>query len=131
VLGIRQWNLYTTSTVNDGHFTQDLTPSNTSAGGETVGANYCVFTNLSGGSFDLMITNGNYGGVNAIEIVANPAPPTVIGIRADGSNVVLTWPQGVLLEATNLMGPWTTNNAVSPYTNQPGNPQMYYRVIVQ
>jgi hypothetical protein len=73
VLGLAQWNMYSTTTNNDGHFTQDLTPFNTGTSGETLGANYCVFSNLSGGAFDLLITNGNYGGLSAIEIVANPA----------------------------------------------------------
>ena len=76
VLGLAQWNMYSTTTNNDGHFTQDLTPFNSGTSGETPGANYCVFSNLSGGAFDLLITNGNYGGVNAIEIVANPAATT-------------------------------------------------------
>lgn len=76
VLGTKQWNLYTTTTNNDGHFTQDLTPANTGAAGETAGANYFVFTNLSGGAFDLLITNGNFGGINGLEIVANPLPTT-------------------------------------------------------
>jgi hypothetical protein len=38
---------------------------------------------------------------------------------------------GTLLEATNVAGPWSTNNAASPFTNQPNNPQMFYKVLVQ
>jgi hypothetical protein len=75
VQGLRQWNLYTTGT-NNGQFTQDLTPANPGTPGETTGANYIVFTNLSGGAFDLLITNGNYGGINALEITANPVATT-------------------------------------------------------
>jgi hypothetical protein len=76
VLGLAQWNMYATTTNNNGQFIQDLTPLNAGTSGETPGANYCVFSNLSGGAFDLLITNGNYGGVAAIEIVANPAATT-------------------------------------------------------
>ena len=132
VLGLRQWNLYTTVTNNDGHFTQDLTPSNASAVGETMGANYCIFTNLTGGAFDLLITNGNYGGVNALEIVANPAPTNLaLGFGLRSGNLILNWPQGTLLQATNVLGPWTTNYSASPYTSTPAAPQMFYRVRVQ
>ena len=74
VLGTRQWNLYTTDASNNGTFVQDSTPANAGTSGETPGANYLIFTNLSGGAFDLLITNGNYGGVNAIEVVANTLP---------------------------------------------------------
>lgn len=315
VLGAKQWNLFTTDATNYGAFTQDLTPANTSTTGETPEANYFVITNLSGGAFDLLITNGNYGGVNAIEIVANlvattgtltasaanvvygtlviitnqvvPAPPdgegvrfldgaailgagTMVGglaaytnssfgvgshsitamyggdggylastssvvtvsvavkptlspavavpstnvyagmnvallcslytgtlpysfrwwagedgvaytnvpgatnnqmtltgvttnnsgyyqlvftggglsvtssvvqltvnppvsinVQQAGGNFVLRWPQGLLLESTNVTGPWTTNNTVSHYTNQPNNPRMFYKILVQ
>jgi hypothetical protein len=315
VLGTMQWNLFTTDPTNNGTFTQDLTPTNAGTDEETPEANYFVVTNLSGGAFDLLITNGNHGGVKAIEIVANvvwsastlttsatnaaygttvtmtnqviPAPPdgervtfwdgsAILGsgILSDGvatytdnsfdvgshsitavytgddgylastsnvatvsiavepilspavatpstnvyagmnavllcslytgtqpysfqwwtggngvvytnvpgatnnrvaftgvttnnsgyyelvftagglsvtssvvqltvnppasinmqqafGNMVLSWPVGVLLEATNVTGPWLTNNTPSPYTDQLNDPQMFYRVLVQ
>jgi hypothetical protein len=315
LLGMKQWNLYTTVTANNGGFVQDLTPANSGTAGETSGANFFIATNLSGGAFDLLITNGNNGGVNAIEIVANsvvttstltaspahvvsgtpvvftnlvtPAPPdgesvtfkdgavilgtkTMTGgqviytnsslsvgshsttavyvgdggylastsgvatvsvavqptlspavavpstnvyagmnvillcsldtgttpysfqwqasgdgvvytnvpeatdsqvtlsgvvpgnsgsyqlvftagglsvtssvvqltvnppvslnVQQMGGTVVLSWPQGLLLEATNVTGLWTTNHATSPYTNQPDNPNMFYKILVQ
>lgn len=60
-------------------------------------------------------------------IIVNLAVRTIAG-----NNMQLTWAQGVLLEATNVMGPWTTNaTAVSPFTNSPALPQKYYRVRVQ
>jgi hypothetical protein len=95
VLGTKQWNLFTTDASNAGIFVQDLTPANTSTAGETTGANYFVVTNLSGGAFDLLITNGNYGGVNAIEIVANAAETSDIlmaaaAVVAYGTPVIVT-----------------------------------------
>jgi hypothetical protein len=57
--------------------------------------------------------------------------PININIQQVGGNLVLSWPQGVLLEATNLTGPWNANYATSPYTNQPSHPQMFYQVQVQ
>jgi hypothetical protein len=48
--------------------------------------------------------------------------------QTGGSNPVLTWAAGSLLQATNISGPWATNPVVSPYTVIPTNAQMYYRV---
>ena len=48
---------------------------------------------------------------------------------ADGK-LQLQWSTGTLLEATDLRGPWTTNNVPSPYTVQPTEPQKFYRVQV-
>jgi hypothetical protein len=45
--------------------------------------------------------------------------------------VILTWPQGTLLEADELTGPWTTNNAASPYTTPPSAAKKFYRVQVR
>lgn len=57
--------------------------------------------------------------------------PVSLAIQNIGGNVVLSWPQGTLLQADSLAGPWTTNNASSPYTNAPTGTQMFYRVIVK
>jgi hypothetical protein len=47
-----------------------------------------------------------------------------------GADLVLNWPYGALLQATNLAGPWTTNSAAaSPYTLKPNGPQMFYRIL--
>src|SRR5262249_4592521 len=54
-----------------------------------------------------------------------------ISIQKLGPNVVLSWPQGTLLEATNVTGPWTTNPATSPYTNAPTSARKFYRVQLQ
>ena len=36
---------------------------------------------------------------------------------AGGGQLVLSWPFGTLLQATNVAGPWTPSAATSPYTN--------------
>jgi hypothetical protein len=62
------------------------------------------------------IVNNNLAGP---ETLVSPGTPQLneVGIAASGKNIVLTWPEGVLLQAANLAGPWTTNAAaVSPYT---------------
>ena len=49
--------------------------------------------------------------------------------QLSGGNMVLSWPgNGKLLEATNLSGPWTTNAAASPVTEEPNVPQKFYQV---
>jgi hypothetical protein len=51
-------------------------------------------------------------------------------LQTAGTNTVLNWATGTLLEASNLSGPWATNRAVSPYTVQPTNTQMFYRLLL-
>ena len=53
-----------------------------------------------------------------------------LGFSAAGTNLTLSWPQGTLLQAPTVNGPWTTNGASSPYTTPMTNPQQYYRVIL-
>ena len=52
--------------------------------------------------------------------IANTAPETV----------TLTWSQGVLLQSTNLLGPWTTNTATSPYTFSATNSQDFFKLLL-
>jgi len=52
-------------------------------------------------------------------------------ITHSGSNVVITWPSGVLQQAPALTGPWTTNNAaVSPYTIPATSGNQFFRVQI-
>jgi hypothetical protein len=66
---------------------------------------------------------------SVVQLTVNP--PVAVSVQPAAGSLVLTWPQGTLLQATNVTGPWTTNPAASPFTNQPNNPQMFYRVQVQ
>jgi hypothetical protein len=59
------------------------------------------------------------------------AGPQLITITRSGSNVVLNWQTGTLLEATNLLGPWTTNSsAVSGYTVPATNAAKFFKLLV-
>jgi hypothetical protein len=65
---------------------------------------------------------------------ASIAPPITFessSATAAAGTFVLTWPQGTLLETTNLAGPWVTNTTTSPCTVSPTNAHMYYRVKVE
>jgi hypothetical protein len=60
------------------------------------------------------------------------AVPTVtLSVEYADGNVTLTWPEGTLLEANTVTGPYTTNNAASPYVIPATGAQKYYRVIVK
>ena len=58
--------------------------------------------------------------------------PVPLGIASFPGQVTLTWPVGVLLEATNIDGPWTTNfGATSPYSIEPAQSVQFYRIFLQ
>ena len=44
-----------------------------------------------------------------------------------GSSLQLVYSNGILLQATNLAGPWVTNATASPATIAPTNPAMFFR----
>ena len=62
---------------------------------------------------------------------APSAPSVTLTIQKVGNNVQLSWPQGTLLEATTVNGPYTTNNATSPYNFAPTGAAKFFRVKVQ
>ena len=68
-----------------------------------------------------------------VQSLFNPShPPVSLGWQFSGGNLTLSWPNGtVLLQATNVTGPWITNSAPSPLTITPTGPRMFYRVKVQ
>ena len=58
-----------------------------------------------------------------------PVVPTTLSIQRVGEDVVISWPTGTLLEADEVTGPWTTNNASSPFTPASLDARKFYRVI--
>ncbi len=70
----------------------------------------------------------NEGDFNAAQIqLVTPAP--VLTNTWTGSALNLSWPAGsILLESTNVTGPWTTNNASSPLSVSPTLPKKFYRL---
>lgn len=63
--------------------------------------------------------------------VALAGVPVHLKAKYSGGSLILSWPLGTLLEAPTLNGPWTTNNATSPYTNDLSSINRFYRVKVQ
>ncbi|HKW31218.1 MAG TPA: LamG-like jellyroll fold domain-containing protein, partial [Verrucomicrobiae bacterium] len=59
------------------------------------------------------------------------AGPVNLSVTRTGSNIVLTWQAGTLLQAPALSGPWTTNGtAVSPYTVPITAGNQFFKVLV-
>jgi hypothetical protein len=56
--------------------------------------------------------------------------PVTLTIKTSGSNVVITWPTGALLQAPTVNGPWTTNSAVSPFTTSAKSGNQFFKVLV-
>jgi len=73
---------------------------------------------------------GNNPDLDVVGTVKFPSPVS-ISLQMNGSNLQLTWPQGTLLESSNVSGPWTTNIATSPFIVSPTNAQRFYRLRVQ
>lgn len=69
-------------------------------------------------------------GSGSLTVLGN-SQPEQLQLARSGGNLVLTWSQGILLEATNLTGPWTTNTTVgTSITITPSEPQKFYRLLV-
>ncbi len=71
---------------------------------------------------------GGSGGITVGTIQLQPVP---LVIQRSGTNLQLTWSQGTLMEAPSVTGPWTANNATSPYTVTPTGTMKFYQVKVR
>jgi hypothetical protein len=87
---------------------------------------YVLGTFLATSSSQVITQNEADGhGYMSCVIVRNLAPtPT---ITQSGSNLLVAWPSGTLLQAPAITGPWTTNHSTSPLTVVPNAPTMFYR----
>ena len=71
-------------------------------------------------------------GSGSITVLSGPAPPQVtLEYQFSGSSLQLSWSQGMLLQATNVAGPYTPvpGNPTSSYTVTPTEPQMFFRLL--
>ena len=70
-------------------------------------------------------------GVTATSPSISASGGVALGITVSGSNIVLSWPSGTLLQAPSLLGPWTTNTAaVSPFTNSTAAGTQFYKIEI-
>ncbi len=77
--------------------------------------------------YDLCTGWGTPNGANLINALA-PIQPPGLSIGFTGSNLTLVYSNGVLLQTTNILGPWVTNTTASPVTVPQTNPAMFFRV---
>jgi autotransporter-associated beta strand protein len=108
------------------------------------GNNFVVFSNVhvSGGTLVLNLSP-NLGASNVavpeldvngaqLQLVSYDTPAKTVTLgqtySGTGNSMTLTWAQGNLLTATNILGPWTTNFAPSPLTVQTTNAAGFFRV---
>jgi hypothetical protein len=96
--------------------------------------NFIEFTNVvaTGGQITVQAetdTTSFRSPLDGFELVS--VAPTVTA-QLVGTQIVLNWTTGILLQAPSLSGPWTTNTVAPPYavTNDLTAPQMFYRVLV-
>jgi uncharacterized protein YbbC (DUF1343 family) len=103
--------------------------------------NTVVFTNLLITSGMLQVnaaialavplhTNSTEADFNGVQLELVKAGPDISSITNQGTNLVLTWAGGGLMQSTNLstgIG-WVTNTAVSPYTFAPTGAQRFFKV---
>jgi poly(hydroxyalkanoate) depolymerase family esterase len=99
---------------------KDSGSSSSSAGGY---GNY-----FTGNLYDVRIYNDGLASQAQIRSIAALTPPSPTNRLVSGNQVVVTWSWGTLLQATNLLGPWTAVQAASPYTNSLTAPQQFFRV---
>ena len=104
-------------------------------GGFTNGINYVQNTQaISDGSGNLTfnitpIMSETYGVWNGLQVTQSTLQVPTLSIQAvSGGQVKVTWSGGNLLQAASITGPWTTNNATSPYVFTPAGTQQYFVV---
>ena len=100
--------------------------------------NMVLYTNLVviGGSLEVDMVNvpstpgnptsteGDFNGAQLQLVKYGPSP-----LALSPNNTTLTWSNGGLMQATNIMGPWVTNTATSPFTITPTGQMKFYRVF--
>ena len=108
--------------------------TSTNSSSPTVGANYMVLTGLTNDSIVIhAVMYGYQEALNGFQIVPvlGSTPVVTLVSTVSGSSLTLSWPQGTLQTATNLLGPWMSSPATSPFTDTMTNAMEFYRVKVQ
>jgi hypothetical protein len=131
-------HLYFNFSATDGGFLAFQAGTNLFAGQSYIGFgatnNSDVYQGLSvvpGSVFDSSLISQGEAGNQIIASVSATANVT-LSLQRSGAGFQLTWPQGVLLEADRVTGPWTTNVATSPLiVISPSSPQRFYRLLLQ
>jgi beta-galactosidase len=133
LLGATSYNLKR-STTSGGSY------STISTSGTVTGTNYVDSTAVNGTTYYYVvsavtsISEAVETANSPVEVSVTPvAPlPVFMSIRTAGNSIIITWPNGTLQSATNIVGPWHDfGGVVSPYGITPAGSQQFYRVKVQ
>ena len=92
--------------------------------------NYADNGLAAGPTYYYVVSGESAGGesVDSAQAGTGLTPPSPTVQFIGGNRMVLTWAWGTLLQATNLLGPWTPVQAASPYANNLTAPQQFFRV---
>lgn len=108
-------------------------PNQAFAGDGTIGTDpYSSVGRVFNGTIDeVAIFNYTLTTTQLKQLYANGSEllPVELGLQNLGRDIQLAWPQGTLLQATNLGGPWwPASSNPSPFIVTPTNLEMFYRV---
>lgn len=113
-----------------GNFSIPTDPADVSASFSFGDNIYVVGTFVATGTTQVFTPGiGGGGGYLAAVIVRTTTTPSPT-IVPSGSNLLVSWPIGSLLQATNITGPWITNTATSPLTVTPTAPRLFFRTQI-
>ena len=92
---------------------------------------YVLGTFIATGTTQVIVQNeaDGHGYMSCVIVRALSVAPSP-SIAKSGSNLLVNWPIGSLLEATNIKGPWITNAIPAPLTIAPTGSSMFFRVQV-
>jgi beta-glucanase (GH16 family) len=88
-------------------------------------------TTNDSGVYSAVATTGSCSSPAGTTIVTvNPLPS--LSVETGSGNIMLSWPTGTLVAATNISGPWSeVSNATNPWPVQTIQPQEFYRLKLQ
>jgi len=96
------------------------------AGPLTIGARSSLDNYFSGRVDEAVVYNR---ALSAAEVQSHLADRPRLNFSSSGSNLLLTWPVGTLLQSTNIFGPYTpVPSATSPAVLPVGGQQQFFRV---
>jgi hypothetical protein len=112
-------------------FAPSTDPADVSAAFQMGDNVYVLGTFIATGTTQVIAQNeaDGHGYMSCVIVRALSAPPSP-SIAKSGSNLLVNWQIGSLLEATNLKGPWITNANPAPLTIAPAGSSMFFRVQV-
>ncbi len=111
----------------------NITDGGNVVGSTTTNLTISSLTTNNAANYTVVVSNGLASVTSSVAAltVLTQVPVVVLTNQFSAGNLTLSWPQGTLLQATNLLGPWVTNSASSPYTVAATNTMMFYRIRVQ